>query len=143
LRVERTGDDWSVTPVWTTNRFRPGFNDFVIHEGHLYGLDDGILCAFDLANGERAWKKGRLGHGQVLLLPNQDSLVMSTDTGEMVLVSVNPKGYDELGRFQAVEGKTWNGPVIAGDRLFLRSGEEMAAYTLEPKDSPTGSVAAE
>ena len=142
LKIVKASDDWTVTPGWTTNRFRPGFNDFVIHEGHLFGLDDGILCAFDLATGERVWKKGRLGHGQVLLLPEQDALVISSDKGEIILVTVNSKGYEELGRFKAIEGKTWNGPVLAGGRLFLRNGEEMAAYEVTPLP-PSQPVAAQ
>jgi outer membrane protein assembly factor BamB len=141
LKFEKAGDEWTVTPGWTTNRFRPGFNDFVLHEGYLYGLDDGILCAFDLATGERAWKKGRLGHGQILLLPEQYALVVSTDKGEIVHVSVTPKGYEELGRFKAIEGKTWNGPVLAGGRLYLRNGEEMAAYEMELNGAPSEPVA--
>lgn len=129
LNIKRENEKWAVTPEWETNRFRPGFNDFVIHKGHLYGLDDGILCAFDLASGERLWKKGRLGHGQILVLADQDLLVVSTNRGAIALVVASPKGYEELGRFEAIEGKTWNGPVIdAKGRIFLRNGEEIAAY---------------
>jgi outer membrane protein assembly factor BamB len=141
LKVEHTGDEWTVAPGWTTNRFRPGFNDFVIHEGYLYGLDDGILCSFDLTTGERVWKKGRLGHGQLLLIPEQSELIVSSDSGEIFRVSVSRDGYRELGRFQAIEGKTWNGPVLAGGRLFLRNGEEMAAYEMKPQANPSEPVA--
>jgi outer membrane protein assembly factor BamB len=83
-----------------------------------------------VATGKSLWKKGRLGHGQVLLLPDKDELLISSDTGEIILVSVDRDGYKELGRFQAIEGKTWNGPVIASGRLYLRNGEEMAAFEL-------------
>lgn len=143
LSVEKEGEQWNVATKWTNNRFRPGFNDFVIHEGFLYGLDDGILCAFDLATGDRLWKKGRLGHGQILLLPEQDALVVSSDTGEIALVSVDRNGYQELGRFKAIEGKTWNGPVFAEGRLFLRNGEEMAAYEMTTEESKAAAPTAQ
>jgi len=94
-----------------------------------------------LATGERVWKKGRIGHGQILLLRDQNALLISSDKGEIILVSVDRQGYKELGRFQAVEGKTWNSPVLAGDRLFLRSGEEMAAYDLSSPSTPTPPLA--
>ena len=139
LDVKRDGDKWSVDDNWATNKLRAGFNDFVLSDGCLYGLDDGVLCCIDLKSGERLWKKGRLGHGQVALLADQKLLVVSTDKGEVILISADRKGHEELGRFQAIEGKTWNGLVIANGILFLRNGEEMAAYELAPQP-PTGDM---
>lgn len=143
LTVKKAGDgSWSVERKWDTNRFRPGFNDFVLHDGFLYGLDDGIMCAFDLSNGERVWKKGRIGHGQVLVLPEQNVLVASSNRGDIVLVAADPKAYRELARFEAIEGKTWNSPVIDGQgRVYLRNGEEMAAYDLGVRQPPSDASA--
>ncbi len=130
LEPKLDGEAWTVSERWTTTKFRPGFSDFVVQEGNMYALDDGILCCLDLATGKRRWKKGRYGHGQVLLLADQNVVVITSEKGEVILVSVSPAGQEELGRFQAIEGKTWNSPVIAGGRLFIRNGEEMAAYDL-------------
>ncbi len=135
LRVDHDADKWTVTPRWTTPKFRPGFNDFVIHQGCLYGVDDGVLVCLDLETGKRLWKKGRTGFGQPVLLADQDAVLIALETGEVILASVSRDGYQELGRFQAIEGKTWNGPVLAGGRLFLRNGEEMAGYEVVPSNS--------
>lgn len=136
LKITREGEKWKAELGWTSNSLRAGFSDFVLQGDLLFGLNDGVLCCIDLANGERLWKKGRLGHGQVLLLADQNLLLVSSDKGEVILVSADRAGYKELGRFQAIEGKTWNGPVVTDDRLFIRNGEEMAAYALPAKDAP-------
>ena len=142
LDVKRDGEQWSVNDNWANNKLRAGFNDVVLHDGCLFGLDDGILCCLDLTNGERLWKKGRLGHGQVVLLSDQGLLLVSTDKGEIIFVSADRAGFKELGRFQAIEGKTWNGPVLANGRLFLRNGEEMAAFELPLQNPATDDSAA-
>lgn len=140
LDIKHDGEKWTVDDGWVNNKLRAGFNDFVLSDGCLYGLDDGVLCCIDLKSGERLWKKGRLGHGQVVVLADQKLLVVSSDKGEVILVSTNRKGYEELCRFQAIEGKTWNGLVIANGILFLRNGEEMAAYELTPQPPTSDSA---
>jgi outer membrane protein assembly factor BamB len=132
--VKQENNEWQAEEVWVSNRIRPGFNDFLADGGKIFGLDDGILCALDLETGERLWKKGRYGHGQILLLPDQDLLLVQGARGEVILIDVSGEKPAELGKFTAIEGKTWNHPVLVGQRLFVRNGEEIACYELPAKN---------
>jgi outer membrane protein assembly factor BamB len=118
------------TARWVSRSLKPSFNDFVVHQDAIYGFDGRVLTCVDLQTGKRRWKAGNYGSGQVLLLEDQPLLVVVTDDGEVVLVAANPNGRQELGRFQAVEGKTWNHPVIAHGRLYVRNAQEIACYKL-------------
>jgi outer membrane protein assembly factor BamB len=130
LAVSRRDTAWTVDERWVSNRLKPYFNDFVIHRGHAYGFDGAILAAVDLANGERKWKGGRYGQGQLVLLPDQDVLLVVSEDGDLALVKAVPDGLTEIARVPALSGKTWNHPVLVGDILLLRNGEEMAAFRL-------------
>ena len=107
---------------------KPEFPDFVVHDGHIYGFDGAIFCCLDLATGKRCWKEGRYGRGVVMLLANQSLLLVISESGEAVLLAANPERHQELGRFRALEGKTWNHPVIVRGRFYVRNAEEMACY---------------
>ncbi len=128
IEIVRTDDDLSARTLWESRRLKSKFASIVAHEGTVYGLDDGILVALDPATGERQWKRGRYGHGQLLLV--EGLLLIQTEKGEVVLIEPDPGELRELGRFRAFEGKTWNPPALSGRRLLVRNNKEAACYEL-------------
>ncbi|MGE5192934.1 MAG: hypothetical protein ACM3U2_10555 [Deltaproteobacteria bacterium] len=130
LNIERDGEKWNVIAGGISNQFKPAFGDFVVHDNCVYGFDSAIFACADISTGKRRWKQGRYGHGQVLLLADQGLLLVLAETGEVVLLAANPERHEELGRFQAIEGKTWNHPAVAYGRFYVRNAEEMACYEL-------------
>ena len=130
LHVAHESGGWAVEERWTSRGLKPYFNDFVVHKGHAYGFDGNILSCIDLADGTRKWKGGRYGNGQLVLLADQDVLLVMSEDGELALVSATTDQFQELGRFPVFDAKTWNHPVLVGDMLLVRNGQEMAAFRL-------------
>lgn len=130
LAIAQGPSGWTAEERWTSNGLKPYFSDFVIHNGHALGFDGSILSCIDLTDGKRKWKGGRYGNGQLLLLADQDLLLVLSEEGELALVSATTSEFKEIARFKAIEGKTWNHPVLTRDTLLVRNGEEMAAFRL-------------
>jgi outer membrane protein assembly factor BamB len=130
LHVTHPAEGWKVEERWTSRGLKPYFNDFVVHKGHAFGFDGSILSCINLADGERKWKGGRYGNGQLVLLADQDVLLVISEEGELALVSATPDKFTELAKFPVFDAKTWNHPVLIGDLLLVRNGEEMAAFRL-------------
>ena len=128
LRVTGGDGAWRVEEIWESRRLKSKFAPMVVHEGVIYGLDDGVLVAIDPQTGERLWKRGRYGHGQLVLV--DDLLLIQAENGEVVLVEANPEEHRELASFAALDGKTWNPPALSGDLLLVRNNKEAAAYRL-------------
>ena len=130
LAVKHEAESWSVTEDWTSLDMKPDFNDFVEYEGNVYGFDGNIFACMDLTSGKRRWKKGRYGNGQVLLLTDAGQLLLVSEQGDLVLLKADPAKLIEVARMPAIEGKTWNHPVLVGNRLYLRNGAESACFEL-------------
>lgn len=137
VKVQHKAAEWKVDEDWTTTDFKPYFNDFVIVGSHAYGFDGTLFCCVDLQTGKRVWKGGRYGSGQVLSLPAMNLLLVLTEQGELVLVEVSPQRLVELVKIPGIEGKTWNHPVVAHRKLFVRNAEEMACFELPSAAAPT------
>jgi outer membrane protein assembly factor BamB len=128
LQISRQGDAVSQTLVWESTRLKAKFANPVVHDGFVYGLDDGVLVCLDPSNGERRWKGGRYGHGQTILVGNR--LIVTTEDGDIVLVEARPDEHREIGRFTAFAQKLWNPPALAGRFLIVRTDTEAACYEL-------------
>ncbi len=138
FQIERdVNNQLKATLVWETPRLKAKFTNVVHRDGYIYGLDDGVLVCLDLVDGQRKWKRGRYGHGQVILVDDPDGtrdqnslLLVSAESGDVLLVEVNPNESKELARFPALESKTWNNPALAGQYLLVRNDREAACYAL-------------
>jgi outer membrane protein assembly factor BamB len=130
LELGRSGDRFSVREVWRNNRMKNQQSSSVLHNGFIYGLDNGILACLDAETGALKWKGGRYGHGQLLLAG--EHLVVVTEEGDLLLVAASPEKLQEIARIQAVDGETWNVPAFAGGILLVRNIQEMVAFDLRP-----------
>lgn len=130
-------EPWTLREVWRNGGLlKTKFTNVAIHEGHAYGLSDGILECVRLDDGMRRWKAGRYGQGQLLRVG--PLLLVQAESGEVVLVDAKPEKHVVRGRLAAIDGQTWNNLCLSGDRLLVRNAEEAACYEL-PVLRKTGS----
>lgn len=130
IRVSKTNGKLAAEVLWTSLNLKPDFTDLVTDRGYVYGIDGGIFTCVDLKTGQRQWKGGRYGKGQVLLLERSGLLLVAAEDGRVVLLRADAHEHVEVDSFKALEGKTWNHPVLVGDRLYVRNSQEAACYQL-------------
>ncbi|MDQ6631399.1 MAG: PQQ-binding-like beta-propeller repeat protein, partial [Verrucomicrobiota bacterium] len=128
IEISKTGDSFVARAVWQNKNLKNKFTSSVFFDGFLYGLDEDILVCLDAKTGERKWKDGRYGYGQILLASGH--LVILSGEGQLVLVKATPEKHIEVARFQAIRGKTWNHPAISDGKIFVRNAVEMACFEI-------------
>lgn len=123
-------NSWEVNQGWKSNRLKLKFNDAILLDGFIYGLDDGILTCVDAATGKSKWKGGRYGYGQLLAF--ESTLLALTEEGDVALAKAQPTKFEEIARFHALDGTTWNHPAVAHGKLLVRNGSMAACYDVSP-----------
>jgi len=131
IAVSKNGEgSFSVQTLWRERaRMKTKLTNVVVQDGYVYGLSGGILECIALETGAREWKRGRYGHGQIMLVG--DVLLIVAEMGNVVAVAATPEAHRQLGSFKALEAKTWNNPALArGKYLLVRNHREAACYEL-------------
>ena len=131
IRMEDTGS-LTATGVWENLHLKAKFTNVVYRDGCIFGLDEAILTCLEVETGRRRWKRGRYGHGQLLLV--DDLLLVQAESGQIILLEASPDQHHELAQFQAIEGKTWNSPTLAGRFLLVRNDRVAACYELSAEE---------
>ena len=131
LKVARDGDAFTATELWRSPRLRSAYSPTIFRDGFLYGFSGPFLLCMEAATGDVRWRH-RLYEGTLVGM-GAHLLVLSRGSGNLHVVNATPTGFSEL--FQAAvltPGATSiTGPSAAGNRVFLRNVEEIAAFTLE------------
>ena len=140
FEIEKSdAEPWTLREVWrNSGLLKTKFTNVAIHDGHAYGLSDGILECVRLDDGTRRWKAGRYGQGQVLRVGSL--LLVQAESGEVVLVDASPEKHVVRGRLAAIDGQTWNNLCLSGSRLLVRNAEETACYELPCAGGSTSSA---
>jgi outer membrane protein assembly factor BamB len=129
---------WTVKEVWQSQGaesvLRTEWQTSILLDGHLYGFDNvgsagpvTHLTCIEAATGERVWQKPRFGKGN--LIAADGKLLISTMTGELVIVRATPTAYEELGRGKLLDS-TRQAPALAGGLLYLRDDKEIVCVDL-------------
>jgi outer membrane protein assembly factor BamB len=131
-RVKRDGPNrWTAEPVWRSKALQMKFTSAVLVDGHLYGVDDGVLACVDADTGKLKWRDGNYQHGHAILV--SDRIVVQAECGDIILVEPSPECLREVARLPALTRKTWAVPTVSAGHLLVRNDRQAICFELPRK----------
>lgn len=133
LRIAPQGNGFNASVAWENDDFTSYLSSLVARDGHAYGMDDGgqFHCV-RLADGKTVWTGGNHGFYCTPLLAG-DRLLALNERGDLLVVGATPDGYKPLGHSRLADSPTWTCPAVIGNRIYIRSGQGLAAFTLSAR----------
>jgi outer membrane protein assembly factor BamB len=116
--------------------------------GMIYGADcqTGAFIGAKMQDGERLWDtfvpttggERRASHGTAFIVQQAHRYFLFSETGDLILADLSPKGYEELGRFRVLEPTNesfgrpvvWSHPAFANKCVFARNDKEVVCVDL-------------
>jgi len=139
--------EMEAVPLWNPpvkQVMKTKMSNVVVRDGFVYGLDGGLMQCIDLETGENMWKKRRrpaIGHGQIMLVG--ETILILSESGEVILIAVDPKKYRELASMRVFpeDQVTWNNPSFSTPYLLVRNAQQAACFKLQVIESDQAEIA--
>ena len=147
IDIAQENGSWSARKIWSSRGAKMHFSCPVIgapEDACLY-FHDGkreVKC-LALANGAIQWGAPNMGREEAVLLRlGAHHLLAAPDNGEIVLLRVSAKNFEETGRFRAFDAKEklYVQPSVADGRMYVRDHAALACYDLSPSGSPVAAA---
>ncbi|MFQ5491290.1 MAG: PQQ-binding-like beta-propeller repeat protein [Phycisphaerae bacterium] len=132
LKLGRSGDEWTVEPLWQLSKMQMHFGNVVRVGNVVYGSSGNsgpsALTAVDLKTGKIAWRKR--GPAKSTMLYADDKVIMLGEDGTLVLGRINPKGFEQLSQAQLLGARSWAVPTLVRTNLYVRDRQHILALDL-------------
>jgi outer membrane protein assembly factor BamB len=121
--------------LWENDGMMAHMNTPVYADGHLYGTTgqgttEGALVCLDAKTGKVAWKQPGFEAGGVVAV-DEVLIAVAGKTGDVAMVRLTPKAYEELGRIRPLGGRSWTPPVVADGKLYVRNEKALVCLDLK------------
>jgi outer membrane protein assembly factor BamB len=118
-----------LTRVWQSKDMRNQFVSCVVVDDYIYGFDDRVLKCLELRTGEEQWTRRGTGMGGIIAADGK--LIVMTENGKLMIADASPQGFNPISEIDAVRGRCWVMPVLAGGRIYARSNPgHLAAFNV-------------
>jgi outer membrane protein assembly factor BamB len=128
-----------LTKLWESKALRSRFQPVIVENGYIYANSFGNLICLTWADGKIAWEAKdralRLGVGGTILRVGGDKMLTMSETGNMTLATVTPKGAKAVGApVEVFEGKNnWATPLMYDGKIFAKGQDEIVAFDVRGK----------
>jgi outer membrane protein assembly factor BamB len=134
VKVEKNGDAFATTDLWSNSELATQFNTPVLKNGLLFGLSDrGNLYCIDAKTGKTAWTDAtsRDRSGFTAIVDAGSCLMALPSNSELLIYKPSGTAYEEIAKIKVAETATYAHPVLAGNRLFVRDQETVAMLAIQ------------
>jgi len=133
VKIEKQGDNFVVSELWSNNQVAPQFNTPVLKDNLIFGSTNmSNLFCLDARTGQTEWidtiRQDRGGFAAIL----DAGPVILVLPGSQNLIALKPVAtkYTEVAKLKVADTPTYAHPVIRGNKIYIKDQETIALWTI-------------
>lgn len=150
MLIKLAKDKPAAEPAWTgkgTTALYPVNSTPIVDGEMMYGVDqNGALRGVKFATGERVWEtfapcaggNRATNNGTAFLVKNGEKYFLFSETGDLIIAKLSPKGYEEISRAKILDPTgisfprdvVWSHPAFANQCVYARNDREIVCVSL-------------
>ena len=134
VRASETNGNWSTETVWRNTDASFYMSSPVAAGDLLFGFSQykkGQLVCVDMRTGATLWAgPPRQGDNAAVLLSGE-SLVVLTDSAELIIAKASGKGFESLRRYTVADSPTWAHPLVMSNGVVIKAATTLSLWTAD------------
>ena len=122
------GDQFTITGGWNNKLILYMSSPVVVGDFAYVHLKNGRFACIDLRNGKVNWISNRPFGRYCSMVWHEDRILALTNDGELLLIQANPDRFVLVDTRNISEAETWGHLAMAGDHIYVRERNAIAAY---------------
>jgi outer membrane protein assembly factor BamB len=132
--IEKSGDTFTTRQAWK-GQAPHQYNTPVLKDGILYGLmgmgRTSTIYAQEAQSGKVLWGDAtNRGEGGSILDAGSVLVALGADLN-LVVFKPSKEDFQELAKYKVGEGPGWAGPVLTGNRIYVKDKNSLILWTLD------------
>ncbi len=133
FKVVRDDGGFELVPQWANNKMEAYMSSPVVVDDHIYLLlKNQRFACFDARTGEEKWRSSEQFGKYWSILTQGDRLLALDERGDLLLIRANPEKLEVISKRHVSDSPTWAHLAAAGNEVFVRELNAMAAYRWSP-----------
>ena len=131
VKFSKDGDKFKATELWTNPDNSVQYNTPVLKNGQVFSLSsDNKLVCINAKDGKTAWTNatdGERGYGS--LVDAGPVLIALNSKSTLTVLEPSAEAYKQLASYSVSASPTHAGPVISGNRIFVKDADAVILWT--------------
>lgn len=131
LRIEKKGDGYSASPLWSTDEISTAYNTPVLIDNLLFGISErrNLYC-LDTQTGKVSWTDEAKHETFGAIVNARSALFALPSNGVLTVYEPSGSRYTQIAQYQVSDSATYSYPIVSGSQIYIQDQNAITSWSV-------------